>query len=1131
MAFDGTLKFDTSIDKSGFESGLSKLGGIAKAGMAAVTGAITAASGAMAALGTKALEAYADYEQLTGGVETLFGDVSGTIRAIGQQALDDLSDDVWEKLGQQVYDNAGAFKEWENDVGSSMDAVADAMTYGIGTASADVDGYIKYLTDSYQMNAEDAQSMADAVSAAISSNIDDLGGYAEAMGHLPDAAKMVAENAARAFRTAGLSQNEYMETVTSFSAALIASLDGGTAKAAQVADKAIIDMADNANKMGSSMESIQNAYQGFAKQNYTMLDNLKLGYGGTKEEMERLLIDAEKISGIEYNLDSYADIVEAIHVVQTEMHISGISAEEAAELVASGALTEEEAFARMGTTAKEASTTIQGSVSMTKAAFSNLLVGIADDTQDFDKLVDDLVESATAAAGNILPRVETVIGGLGKLISSMSGVAAELLVSLLGYVPELISAGSALINAVVDGLAQNAPAVERAALDAISMLLLSIIDMAPDILSLISNLMSRLLADLTRYLPTFADAAIELGLAFLEGISSIDSSLIGFGAQLITTLAESITEHIPEIIRTAKSIITQITDALVTNIPLVADAAVQVIGALLEALLDPGVLTAVLGAALQIILTLTQALLDNIPQIIEIISTLITNVIDFIVAAVPMLLDAAVQLFMAIVDALPQIIDALTKELPKILDAVVGLIPQIVQAIATALPQIISTITQAIPVVIQTLAKAMPQIIIALIDALLSSSTQLLDAAIQLLYAIIDALPVITEALMEAMPAIIEAIIALLIEAAPQILEASFTMFMALVGALPEVIAKLVEYFGEMFSLVDEWIDEIFSNAADAVASWFGKMIEDAKQAASNLVAGAMQFLDELPGKIGYMLGSAIGHIVQFAQEAPERAKEAASEFLDNVVEFFRELPGKAKEWLDNTIEKVVSWASDLARKGKDGADDLVRKVVDGISVLPQKMFDAGRNLVEGLWNGITGMGNWLRDKISGFAGGIISVFKDVFGIESPSKVMRDSVGKYLAQGIGVGFTEEIPQIGKDALEAFSNLKLPDIDMNINADIPKLKAPRIDPETVNLIQSFNERPDADLIQPSPTSEITNNYYSSTTNNSTIDTQPIINVHVHCNTEMDGEKVAEMVAEKVDILQGETVEMDERGTAH
>lgn len=1022
MAFDGTLKFDTSIDKSGFESGLAKLGSIAKTGMKAVAGAITAASGAMAALGAKALEAYADYEQLSGGVATLFG-------------AQDMS-----------------LEEYAQSVGKTVDAV-----------KGEYDNLIA---------AQDA----------------------------------VMQNAAEAYRTAGMSANKYMDTVTSFSAALIASLDGDTAKAAQVADRAIVDMSDNANKMGSSMESIQNAYQGFAKQNYTMLDNLKLGYGGTKSEMERLLADAEKLSGIHYNLESYADIVEAIHVIQTEMGITG-------------------------TTAREAAETISGSVSMTKDAFSNLLVGVADDEQDFEKLVNDLVESATAAAGNILPRVEMIIGGIGKLISSMSGVAAELLVNLTGYIPDLIAAGVSLIDAITAGMMQNAPAIAEAALEAGVLLLNGILSVAPDLVGLISTLMNTLFSGLSEQLPAIADAALNVGIAILDGISGIGTSLIDFGAQLISTLAESIAEHLPEIFETATNIVIQITTALVSNIPLVADAAVQVIGALLEVLLDPTVLTAVLDAALQIILTLAQALLDNIPQIIEIISTLITNVIDFIIAAVPMLLDAAVQLFMSIVDALPQIIDALTKELPKILDAVVGMIPQIVQAITKALPLIISAITQAIPVAIQALVKALPQIINALIDALLAMDTQLLDAAIQLLYAILDALPVIAEALMEAMPVIIEAIVNLLIEAAPKILEASFTMFMALVEALPEVIEKLAEYFGEMFDLISEWIDDIFTNVVDAISSWFSRMIADAKQAASDLVIGAMQFLDELPGKIGYMLGSAIGHIVQFAQEAPAKAKEAASEFLDNVVEFFQELPGKAKEWLDNTIEKVVSWASDLARKGKDGADDLVRKVVDGISVLPQKMFDAGRNLVEGLWNGITGMGNWLRDKISGFASGIIAGFKDAFDINSPSKVMRDSVGKYIAQGIGVGFTEEIPEVGKAALDAFSDLKLPDIDMNVSTDIPKPKMPHIDGDAVNLIRTFNDRPDSGIVQPSPTSEITNNYTYTTTNNRTDGSQPIINVHIHAETEMDGEKVAELVAEKVDILQGETVEMDERGTAH
>ena len=202
-----------------------------------------------------------------------------------------------------------------------------------------------------------------------------------------DAAKTVADNAQKAFQTAGISANQYMEQVTSFSASLIQSLDGDTEKAAKTADMAIQDMADNANTFGTSMDAIQNAYQGFAKQNYTMLDNLKLGYGGTKEEMQRLLSDAEKLSGIHYDISSLDDVYQAIHVVQEEMNVTG-------------------------TTAREAMSTIEGSVNAAKAAWQNFLAGLGDDNADMDTLVSNLVTSAGAALKNIVPR-------LGKILQSL----------------------------------------------------------------------------------------------------------------------------------------------------------------------------------------------------------------------------------------------------------------------------------------------------------------------------------------------------------------------------------------------------------------------------------------------------------------------------------------------------------------------------------------------------------------------------------------------------------------------------------------------------------------------------------------------------------------------------------------
>lgn len=254
--------------------------------------------------------------------------------------------------------------------------------------------------------------------------------------------------AENAYKTAGMSANAYMETVTSFSASLIQSLDGDTAKAAEVGNMAITDMSDNANKMGTSMEMIQNAYNGFAKSNFTMLDNLKLGYGGTKEEMERLIADANKVKEAngemaDLSIDSFADVAEAIHIIQSEMGITG-------------------------TTAKEAASTIEGSLSMMKGAWENLVVGMADENANMEVLMGNFVESAKTAAGNLLPRIEQTLKGIGTLVEQMAPVIAEALPQMIvAVLPSLLSAGVQLITAIAKGLITAAPALYEALMEAL----------------------------------------------------------------------------------------------------------------------------------------------------------------------------------------------------------------------------------------------------------------------------------------------------------------------------------------------------------------------------------------------------------------------------------------------------------------------------------------------------------------------------------------------------------------------------------------------------------------------------------------------------------------------------------------
>lgn len=267
--------------------------------------------------------------------------------------------------------------------------------------------------------------------------------------------------AENAYKTAGMSANEYMNTITSFSASLIQSLGGDTEKAAEIGNMAITDMSDNANKMGTSMEMIQNAYNGFAKQNYTMLDNLKLGYGGTKEEMERLIADANKVKEAngemaDLSIDSFADVTEAIHIIQSEMGITG-------------------------TTAREAASTIEGSLAMMKGAWQNLVVGMADENANMEVLINNFVESVATAAQNLMPRIEQTLIGIGQLITALAPVIAEALPMLIEAVlPSLLSAGVTLITGIISGIITAAPALYEAIMSALYTALTTVFGMSEE---------------------------------------------------------------------------------------------------------------------------------------------------------------------------------------------------------------------------------------------------------------------------------------------------------------------------------------------------------------------------------------------------------------------------------------------------------------------------------------------------------------------------------------------------------------------------------------------------------------------------------------------------------------------------
>ena len=429
-------------------------------------------------------------------------------------------------------------------IGNVAGGIAKGVAVGVGVASTAVIGLGKQAVDAY-------------------GNYEQLVGGVETL--FKENASTVIKNASNAYKTAGMSANAYMETVTSFSASLLQSVGGDTVKASEMADMAITDMSDNANKMGTSMEMIQNAYQGFAKQNYTMLDNLKLGYGGTKSEMERLLADAQAISGIQYDISSYADVVDAIHVIQTEMGITG-------------------------TTAKEASSTIQGSIASMGSAWQNLLTGLADPTQNLDQLLNNFVDSVITVGDNLIPRVSMILESITKLISSLA--------------PKLVAEVPNIVSQLLPSIIQGAVSIVNAIVQALPQLIDTIVGMLPQFIAGIQQIFTGIIEALPSLMQTLVSQLPTLIPMIIDGI-------VG----MVVTLASSFGDIIQPLIDNLPEIITSIVDGLINNLPILIEGCINLIIALVGAL--PQIIMALIQAIPQIIVSIVEALFTAMPILLE----------------------------------------------------------------------------------------------------------------------------------------------------------------------------------------------------------------------------------------------------------------------------------------------------------------------------------------------------------------------------------------------------------------------------------------------------------------------------------------------------------------------------------
>lgn len=438
-----------------------------------------------------------------------------------------------------------------------------------------------------------ASAAAAGFSALTKSSVENYAEYEQLVGGVNkmfgDASERVIEQANYAYKSAGLSANEYMETVTSFSASLLQGLNGNTWQAAEVANMAIRDMADNANTYGTSMESIQNAYQAFAKGQFQLLDNLKIGYGGTQEEMIRLINDSGVLNEEIKSMDgiSFDTIINAIHAVQENLNITK-------------------------TTSREAATTIQGSVSAMKSAWQNFITGMADENQDFDALTGSLVESIITVVENIAPRLVVVVPRLLDGLKEVAGMLAD-------YLPEII-------GEMFPGAEEGISALAGSIKDTIQMLAE---DVLPEVFNMVSQLLPPLLQMGAEILPMIIDT-IKLMLPSIEQIMPSFMLLVSAILPVISELMQAILPAVTQIVEALLPILVELIDILLPPVMQIVEAVLPII----LALLDPIV------ALLNPLLDLLQPLIDALQPILDLAVALLTPLTEILTAIMPPLMES-----------------------------------------------------------------------------------------------------------------------------------------------------------------------------------------------------------------------------------------------------------------------------------------------------------------------------------------------------------------------------------------------------------------------------------------------------------------------------------------------------------
>ncbi len=1079
---DGTLKFDTKIDSSGFQKGVDAIGGTAQKGLAVTGKVLGVVASGITTLGGAAIKVGSDFEAGMSQVQAVSGASGKELGQLTEKAKEMGAKTKFSATESAEALNYMAMAGWKTeDMLGGIEGIMNLAAASGEDLAATSDIVTDALT-AFGMSASDSTHFADILAAASSNANTNVGMMGETFKYVAPLAGSLGYSAEDTATAIGLMANAGIKgSQAGTSLRSIMTRLAKPTKDSQAAMNALgLSITDSSGAMKPLSEIVDDMRKGFSG----LTEDEKASYAamlGGQEAMSGLLAivnasdkDFEKLSGAINDCNG--------------------SAAEMAEIMQDN---------------------LQGQITILQSGLEGLGVSLYETMQDTAK---DVVKEAQGMVQRLQDAFNE--GGFQGLVGAFGGVLAQIVQRIAEAAPMVIEAAVSLVMSFCDGL-KSAPGIGESGARLITSLVIGLMSCVGELWAAAIVLIGKLAGGIAAGAPQMVQAASTAITDIVECIVDWMPDILQAGADIIVALAEGIAGALPTLIYQAAVIVSYIALALVENLPALVDAALQLVMGLVQGLVD-GIPVLLKGAV-----ELFKAILDALPVIIEkllqALPDLITTIIDFFTQNIPLIVDGAIQLLMGIIDAIPTIIQAIVNNLPQIITALVnglvGALPQLLEAAITLLMAII----EAIPDIVVAIAENLPQIITVIVTGLAQAIPQIFTAAKELLWQIIEAVPEIVAGIAGAVPDIIAGIVNGLIggigavgdaavELGGSILDGIKSFFginspstvmteqggylvQGLINGIADMPAELALYLEQtvqkilawgqqMFSNVQSIIQNVVSTAVSLIAQmpgkiwvwltnvvtrvvqwgqqmyttattaiqkmissiisllselpgkvwtwlvnvvtkvtqWGQQMLNTATSAISTMISTIIRLLSELPGKVWTWLVNVVAKVTEWDRRMYDAATNAIQKMISGIISLMSELPGKVWTWLSNTAGKVTEWGRDLASRGASAARGLFDAVVNGVSGLPSKMSEIGSNIVSGIWNGISGGWDWLKDKVAGLANSLLDTAKSTLGINSPSTAFRDEFGRWLMPGAVKGVKQSMPQALRDMREQAGEL-------------------------------------------------------------------------------------------------------------